>query len=241
MEKKIIGVIGGMGPIATSHYMELIIRMTDAEVDQEHLDMIIYNIPSIPDRTEYILDHSKPNPLPEIIRIGKKLEEAGADYLCMPCITAHNFAKTLEQEFTHPFINIVEETAAYLNNKGITKAGIMATDGTVHSGLFQKAFEKYGIEPVIPSPEMQKNVMHIIYQNVKANIPAELDRFESVEKELKANGAQAIILGCTELSLVKRDEKIGSGFLDGMEVLAQTTVRLCGCKVKEKYLELISE
>ena len=80
MEKKIIGVIGGMGPIATSHFMELVIRMTDAKVVQEHLDMIIYNIPSIPDRTEYILDHSKPDPLPEIIRIGHMLEKAGAEY-----------------------------------------------------------------------------------------------------------------------------------------------------------------
>ena len=160
----------------------------------------------------------------------------------MPCITAHYFADSLSKELNRPFINIVEETAAYLDRKGITKAGIMATDGTVSSGLFQKAFLKYGIEPVTPSKEQQKNVMHIIYQNVKANLPAEMDRFQSVEEELKEEkGAQAIILGCTELSLVKRDEKIGEGFLDGMEVLAQTTVRLCGGKVKEEYLELISE
>lgn len=240
MEKKIIGVIGGMGPIATSHYMELIIRMTDAVRDQEHLDMIIYNIPSIPDRTEYILDHSKPDPLPKIIRIGHMLEQAGAEYLCMPCITAHYFMDRLAHEFSCPFINIVAETAKYLHEEGIRKAGIMATDGTVHSGLFQKAFLEYGIEPVLPSKERQKDVMHIIYENVKANLPVEMDRFETVEKELKGNGAEAIVLGCTELSLVKRDEKIGTGFLDGMEVLAQRAVQLCGCKVKEEYQKLIT-
>ena len=240
MEKKIIGVIGGMGPIATSHFMELVIRMTDAKVDQEHLDMIIYNIPSIPDRTEYILDHSKPDPLPEIIRIGHMLEKAGAEYLCMPCITAHYFADRMRKEFSRPFINIVEETARYLYREGVRRAGIMATDGTVHSGLFQKAFEDYGIEPVLPSEERQKDVMHIIYKNVKANIPAEMDRFHKVEKELKSHGAEAIILGCTELSLVKRDENVGTGFIDGMEVLAQTAVKLCGCKVKEEYLQLIT-
>lgn len=240
MEKKIIGVIGGMGPIATSHFMELIIRMTEAKIDQEHLDMIIYNIPSIPDRTEFILDHSKPNPLPEIIRIGHMLEKEGVEYLCMPCITAHYFMNELEEAFSKPFINIVSETANYLDRKGIRKAGIMATDGTVSAGLFQNAFLKYGIEPVLPSPERQKDVMHIIYENVKANLPVEMDRFQNVELELKGNGAEAIILGCTELSLVKRDETIGSGFLDGMEVLAQTAVRNCGCKVKNEYLELIT-
>lgn len=240
MEKKIIGVIGGMGPIATSHFMELVIRMTDAKVDQEHLDMIIYNIPSIPDRTEFILDPSKPDPVPEIIRIGHMLERAGADYLCMPCITAHSFMDRLKREFSRPFINIVEETANYLYREGIRKAGIMATDGTVRSGLFQKAFEAYNIESCLPSEKRQMDVMHIIYQNVKANLPVELDRFQAVETELKETGAEAIILGCTELSLVKRDDPIGSGFLDGMEVLAQRAVKLCGCKVKEEYLQLIT-
>ena len=240
MDKKIIGVIGGMGPIATSHYMELIIRMTDAETDQEHLDMIIYNIPSIPDRTEYILDNSKPDPLPSIIQIGKKLEKAGADYLCMPCITAHSFAEQMTEAFAKPFINIVDETAAYLHEAGIKKAGIMATDGTMKEGLFQKAFLRYGIEPVTLSEERQKDVMHIIYQNVKANRKIEMDRFQNIKEELRQKGAEAIVLGCTELSLVKRDEEIGSGFLDAMEVLAQRTVLLCGCKVKEEYLKLIS-
>ena len=240
MDKKIVGVIGGMGPIATSHYMELIIRMTDAKTDQEHLDMIIYNIPSIPDRTDFIVDQSKPSPLPAIIMIGQALETSGADYLCMPCITAHYFIDSLNEAFTRPFINMVEETAAYLNSEGIRKAGIMATDGTVRSGLFQKAFLKYGIEPVLPSEDRQKDVMHIIYQNVKANLPVEMHRFQRVEEELKANGAEAIILGCTELSLVKRDEVIGHGFLDAMEVLARKTVMLCGCKVKEEYKQLIS-
>lgn len=240
MDKKLIGVIGGMGPIATSHYMELIIRMTDAKRDQEHLDMIIYNIPSIPDRTDYILDPSMPSPIPDIIEIGKKLEKAGAEYLCMPCITAHSFADQFEKEFHVPFINIVDATAKYLYQNGIRKAGIMATDGTMKSELFQKAFVQYEIEPVIPSKEGQKDVMHIIYEDVKANNPVEMDRFERVSEELRENGAEAIVLGCTELSLAKRDERIGHGFLDAMEVLAFNTVDLCGCRVKEEYRQLIS-
>lgn len=240
MEKKVIGVIGGMGPIATSHYIELIIRMTDAKEDQDHLDMIIYNTASVPDRTSYILDPAKPSPLPDLIRIGKQLEGDGADYLCMPCVTAHYFAKELCSEFTVPFINILTETAAYLQKHSITKAGIMATDGTVQSGLFQDALLQYGITPVLPSKDRQKDIMHLIYHNVKEYQPVETDRFQRAETELKENGAEVILLGCTELSLVKRDTQIGSGFLDVMDVLAQSTIRLCGGKLKEAYENLIT-
>ena len=100
--KKVLGVIGGMGPIATSFFMELVIKMTDASSDQEHLDMIIYNIPSIPDRTSYILDHNRQNPLPVILDIARKLEEQGAEFLAMPCCTAHYFQKELETSIRKP-------------------------------------------------------------------------------------------------------------------------------------------
>ena len=90
MEEKItLGVIGGLGPIATAHFMELIIRMPEADTDQEHLDMIIYNRPSIPDRTGYILDSTSPNPLPDMIRVGNALARQGAKRSAIPCMTAH--------------------------------------------------------------------------------------------------------------------------------------------------------
>lgn len=241
MEQKLtLGVIGGLGPIATAHFMELIIRMTQAHTDQEHLDMIIYNHPSIPDRTGYILDQTRPSPLPEMIRIGNALTRQGAGLIAIPCMTAHYFHEDLTRCIQTPIVHAIHETAAHLKAHGITRAGIMATDGTIRSRLFQRELEKHGITPLIPGPEGQKCVMDLIYDDIKANRPAGMDRFDFASRELWAQGAQAIILGCTELSLVKRDYPIGAGYLDAMEVLARRCVLSCGGKLKEEYQNLIS-
>ena len=240
-DKITLGVIGGLGPIATAHFMELVIRMTDADTDQEHLDMILYNRPSIPDRTSYILDQSKPNPLPEMIRTGNALARQGAKLIAIPCMTAHYFHRELTRYIEAPIVHAIHEVAAHLKKHGVTRAGIMATDGSIRSGLFQRELQKHGIEPIIPGEKGQKCVMSVIYDDVKANKPAEMDKFRFASDELRAQGAQAIILGCTELSLVKRDYAIGEGYLDAMEVLAQTCVLRCGGRLKEEYQELISK
>ena len=238
--KKVLGVIGGMGPIATAFFMELVIKMTDAATDQEHLDMIIYNIPSTPDRTSYILDHQQPNPLPVILDMAHKLEEQGVEFLAMPCCTAHYFQEDLERSLHKPFVNIIRATVCYLKERGIRRVGVMATDGTMNAGLFKRALCEQGMEIVCPSEERQKDVMHIIYNNVKSNLPADMTRFHRVGEELRNNGAQAIILGCTELSLVKRDYPVGAGYIDAMEVLAQKSLLACGAPLKKEFEELIT-
>ena len=240
-QKTTLGVIGGLGPIATAHFMELVIRMTEAHTDQEHLDMIIYNRPSIPDRTGYILDQTKPNPLPEMIRVGNALARQGAKLIAIPCMTAHYFHRELTRYIEAPIVHAIHETAAHLKKHGITKVGILATDGTIRSRLFQRELENHGMEVLIPSPQGQKCVMSVIYDDIKANRPADMEKFRFASDELRTQGAQAIILGCTELSLIKRDCQIGAGYLDAMEVLAQTCVLRCGGRLKEEYQELISK
>lgn len=240
-DMRTLGVIGGLGPIATAHFMELIIRMTEAQTDQEHLDMIIYNRPSIPDRTSYILDQSKPNPLPEMIRVGNTLARQGAKLIAIPCMTAHYFHRELTRYIEAPIVHAIHETAVHLKKHGITRAGIMATDGTIRSKLFQQELEKHGITPVIPGEKGQKCVMSVIYDDIKANRPAGMDKFDLAARDLREAGAQAIILGCTELSLVKRDCPIGAGYLDAMEVLARRCVLECGGRLKEEYQNLISK
>lgn len=240
-QKKVLGVIGGLGPIATAHFMELVIRMTDAQTDQEHLDMIVYSFPSIPDRTGYILDHTKPSPLPPMVAIGEKLAQQGADHIAIPCMTAHYFHEELSRGIPTPIINGIAETVGHLKENGITRVGIMATTGTIRTGLFRRELERQGLEPLIPSEPRQSDVMHLIYSNIKANRPAEMDRFHAVRRELQDMGAQAIILGCTELSLIKRDEDIGAGFIDAMEVLAQQSVIRCGGALKSEYNCLITK
>ncbi len=239
--KKQLGVIGGLGPLATAWFLELVIRMTDARTDQQHLDMILYNIPSIPDRTAYLLDSAKENPLPPMIRIGKALAAQGAECIAIPCVTAHYFLKELTREIPIPIIDAVGGTAAHLKENGVSAAGIMATDGTIATKLLQHALEKEGIQAVLPGVEDQKKVMDLIYQDIKADRPVDMEQFHGVSEDLRRRGAQVIILGCTELSLIKREQRIGPGFIDALEVLAQQSVLRCGGVLKEKYRCLISK
>lgn len=239
--RKILGVIGGLGPIATAHFMELVINMTDVSTDQQHLPMIVYNMPFIPDRTAYILDNSRENPLPAMAEIGHRLESQGADCIAIPCVTAHYFMDRLEAEISTPMINGVRETAVHLKEHGIKKVGIMATDGTIASGIFHRELEGQGLVPIAPGKDAQKCVMHLIFDNVKAGVPANMDAFATAVADLRAQGAEAIILGCTELSLIKRDHQIGAGFVDAMEVLARQSVLACDKPLKKEYACLITK
>lgn len=240
MKKKLLGVIGGLGPLATTHFMELVIGMTEADTDQDNVDMIVYNFPSIPDRTGYILGSNLRSPLPGLLTVGRSLARQGADYIAVPCMTAHFFYEELKAGIPAEIIHGIRETVGYLKSRGLTSAGIMATDGTLASNLFVRELIDAGILPVLPSEERQEDVMHLIYRNIKAGKPVEMDRFCSVEEELRAKGAQAIILGCTELSLIKRDHSLGPGFLDAMEVLARSAILKCGGKLKAEYNNLIT-
>ena len=237
---KTLGVIGGLGPMATAYYMELVIQMTDASCDQEHLNMIISSRPGTPDRTRYILGLSDENPAPVMIDAGRWLVAEGAEILAIPCITAHYFQKQLEEEIHTPVIHLIKETVHHMRDYGVRKAGIMATDGTIQSGLFQEELRLHGMEAVLPSAEAQKKVMHLIYDNVKAGRPPELELFREVKRELMAAGAEVIVLGCTELSIIKKMYPVGSGVLDAMEVLAREAVLRCGAPLKQEYDCLIT-
>ncbi len=236
---KSFGIIGGLGPMATAYLMELIVDMTDAKTDQEHIDAIIFNRPGVPDRTAYILDPSKPSPVPPMVDMAQKLENLGVCAIGTPCVTAHSFHEDLQSSVNVPFIHMVQETAAYLKAAGCKKAGIMATSGTVHMGLFQKALTDIGLDYALPDKAMQENVMSLIYDNVKAGIPADMDKFRAVSEALRSDGCDAVILGCTELSIIKRDNEIGPGYLDALEVLARAAILTCGKKVKTEYESLL--
>lgn len=239
MKKNVVGVIGGLGPLATAHFMELVIEMTEAKRDQENVDMIVYNFPSIPDRTGYILGSNLKSPLPGLRSVGLALAGQKVNCIAIPCVTAHYFHKELQAAIPVPILNGVSETVSLLKNNGIRKVGIMATDGTIRSGLLSRELDNGGIIPVIPSEERQADVMHLIYENVKAGKKPEMDRFYRVRQELMDCGAEVILLGCTELSLIKRDEAIGDGFLDIMEVLAREAVLRSGKRLKREYRDLL--
>lgn len=230
--RKTLGVIGGVGPLSTAYFMEVLINMTDAVTDQEHLDMIVLNHCEIPDRTAYILDSTKDNPLPMMLEDAKRLESLGCSAIVTPCNTAHYFYDELQAAVEVPFFNMIDETAAFLFSQGASRAGVMATNGTVATGLFQRALSSHGIEPVLPSVQNQQYVMDIIYDNIKAGKPVDFNKFKAVIGELRLNGCDHVILGCTELSILKRDFGLDGFFVDSLEVLCRCALKYFGKKIK---------
>jgi len=236
---KKLGIIGGLGPLATAYFYELVTDFTNITREQEHIEIIIHSRPAIPDRTAHILNPGLcPSPLPAIIETGKELAGLGCSVIAIPCVTAHCFYESYAAEIPADVIHMPRETAAELAGYGIKKAGIMATDGTVATGVLEDALTEYNIESVLPSPEKQKMVMDLIYNCVKMGRPLDMNEFAAVSDELHNGGAQVVILGCTELSLAKR-ESIGHGYIDVMEVLAKRCVQRCGGSVRSKYNILI--
>lgn len=226
-DRKTLGVIGGVGPLSTAYFMEVLINKTDVKTDQEHIDMIVLNDCKIPDRTAYILDNTKESPVEYMQEDARKLQKYGCDLIVTPCNTAHYFIKELQSVVDIPIINMIEETALYLKRENIQKVGIMATTGTIMTQLFQTALKNQGIVPVIPNEQNQLNVMSIIYDEVKANKPIDLNKFKSVVGELRLDGCEKIILGCTELSVLKKEYSLNDFYVDSLEVLSEVVILKC--------------
>lgn len=230
-----LGVIGGLGPMATAYYMELVVRMTDVSRDQDHPEIVVMNVPTIPDRTAYILGVSQESPVPTMIALGKQMAQLGVGMIATPCVTAHYFHDALQQGIGLPVIHVIDATAQLLRDAGISKVGLMATDGTVDSGIFQKKLEEAGIQTVLPDGPEQAGVMALIYDQVKAGIPGDLALFARIRDSLRDRGAQVVILGCTELSLLKKQQDLGDGILDVLDVLAKASVQAVGKPVRQEY------
>ena len=232
MDKKTIGIIGGMGPMATADLFAKIINLTDAKKDSEHIHILIDNNPQIPDRTSAIL-HGTDSPLPHLINSANRLKEAGADFLIIPCITSHGFYDELVANVDIPILNIVEETAKYLESNSIKKAVLLATDGTRHTNVFGKIFKKFDIELLYPSDAVQADLMSMIYSGIKAG--AETFDSSSVNAELDKlidGGAEAVILGCTELPLAAKLYGINGNLVDPTTVLAKAAIIKAGYSIK---------
>lgn len=230
-----LGIIGGLGPLATAYFLELIATVVKASSDQEHPEFLLYNNPTVPDRTDFILGKSESDPLPDIVSAGKALCSLGADVLAIPCITAHYFHSEIESGVGVPVIHGIKDVAEVLIRMKIGRVGIMATDGTINSGLFQNELEGRGIEVICPCESHQNKVMSLIYNDIKSGHRPDMGDFECVYNSLKKCGAEVIILGCTELSLIKRFYSVPDDCIDVMEVLAVSAVRACGKDVRDEY------
>lgn len=229
MNDKIIGIIGGMGPEATANFYLKIIKATKAGKDQEHFRVIIDSNPKVPDRTEAILGRGE-SPVEGLVQAAKNLELLGVDTACIPCITSHYFIEEVQSRVNYPIINALEEVRKHMLSlypEG-TKTGILATDGTIKTGLFQKYLDHSQV--IYPSPFSQtEKVMKAIYgeKGIKrGNTRGEpLQLLVEAAGELMEKGADVLIMGCTEIGLVLRPRHIPKPLIDPMEVMARAVVR----------------
>lgn len=230
-----LGIIGGMGPMATQLLYKRIIEKTDAACDQEHIDMIILNHSTIPDRTTAIKNGNTNDVFSLLFEDAKMLQNNGVTAIAIPCNTSHYFWEELQKKIDIPIINMVRKTVERIKNTNpnIKKIGLLATDGTVFAGIYKKECKRLGIECINPNDEIQKTVMSIIYEQIKVGEKGSIEDFSKIDEFLKASGCEAAILACTELSCFRENHGLSDYYVDALEVLADEAITLSGGKIRE--------
>lgn len=232
MRKKVLGIIGGMGPLATADLYRKIAEHTDAAADQEHPRTVIDSNTDIPDRTAALL-HGGDDPTPELVRSARRLVSIGAEVLLIPCNTAHCFYDGVAAAVDVPILHMIALTRDALIARGVTVAGLLATDGTVQSGIYQDAFAGSGVTLLVPDAADQAAVMDIVYNGVKAgDLARDAAPFRRACENLLARGAQTLILGCTELPPAFELYHLDYPAADPTLELALAAIRASGCKTK---------
>ena len=214
--------------MSTVYFYEMLTKHTVAHCDQDHLDIVISSRATTPDRTAYILGQSHEDPFAVMEQDARMLVQYGATLLAIPCNTAHYFYDRLARCLPVPVLNMVQLTVRQAKAMGCTRLGILATTGTVASGTYQAVCEAEGLSWAVPSPARQSALMEIIYCQIKQGQRADMARFMEIADELRAAGCQQAVLGCTELSLVKRDEHLDNFFIDSTEVICRHALLACG-------------
>lgn len=228
-QKPVLGILGGLGPAASCYLYQMLIDHTPAQKDQDHIDVILSSRASTPDRTAFITGESQADPLPVMLRDAQSLVDYGATVLAIPCNTAHYFYERIADAVPVPVLNMPALVAEEAKARGCQRLGILATDGTLLSETYQLVCKAQGLPWAQPAPEHQRAVMDIIYGQIKQGHRADMAAFAATVDDLKVQGCTHAVLGCTELSLVKRDEHLPDGFfIDSTEVLCRASLRACG-------------
>ena len=229
-----VGVLGGLGPAATVHFMGRVVDLTVAARDQDHVDMLVWQHGSIPDRTAYLLGEGE-SPEEALVADVVALERAGARFVAIPCNTAVVWVEQMRAAVSIEVLDTVAETVAAAQRAvpGLRRLGLLATDGTVRAGTYAGAVAAAGVDLVLPEPEVQREVMTVIYDGVKAGMPVPRDRFDALVEHLRERGAEAVALGCTELSVLAEDLGVDDPtVVDSIDALARTVVRRAGATLR---------
>ena len=227
MEQK-LGLLGCMGPQAPQVFYQFVLDRTDAVRDQDHLPALILSDTKVPDRTRAILSGETEELYQRLLGDARLLARCGCTAIAIPCNTSHYFVDRLQGEVEVPILHMIRETARELARQGKKRPGILATDGTIQTGLYQKECAAVGMEAVAPNPESQKLVMSIIYDEIKQGEQGSREKFAQIDRSIRRAGCDCAILACTELSVFSTYHNLPPFYLDAMAVLAERAVTLCG-------------
>lgn len=226
-----LGVIGGMGPLATVKFYDKIVLNTEAHNDNEHIDLIVLNHSTMPDRTKCIIENKDTEFLNEIKKDLEILERIGIDIVAIPCNTSHYFYDEFKNFTNLRIINMIEETILEIKRRGIKQVAVFGTLGTINSKVYNKYAKKNGIEVKELSLEDKKTVMDIIYKIKETNNLESKDFVEILNRY--CNDKTIGIIACTELSLLAIPENLNT--IDALDVLVNKSIEYSGAKIKNKY------
>lgn len=225
--KNFFVILGGMGTLATTNFLNDMNKIYRPNKDQEYLNYLVFNHASIPDRTSYILDKNNENPLEYLKEDILQAEKMNPDFFVMTCNTAHYFYNELSKTTKVPFINIIElvkEELLKLDKN--SKIGLFATEGTIRSGLFKKPVLESGLEILENSKNLQKRINEILYDDVKARGIVDIEKYHKVLETFIEDGASHIILGCTEVSYINSlDTNRTYPIIDSEKLLVNKTIK----------------
>lgn len=226
MMDKIVGVIGGLGPKATLDFYSKVVNQTHANRDQDHLQVIINSNPKIPNRHSSIAG-TGPSCIPSLIDSARSLERAGADFLVMVCNTAHAYEDVIASATNIPFISIITESvkSCIAKEPRAGRIGLLAADGCLEAGLYQKKFASFGIETVCPTQINQARLMSLIYR-IKANEtgPELKAQMQEITQSLVDQGAEVILAACTEVPLVLSTAEVTCPLVNSTDALVDAAI-----------------
>ncbi|UQS86731.1 amino acid racemase [Nicoliella spurrieriana] len=228
--KHFFSIIGGMGTQATESYLHLLNQRTPAHHDQDYLNYILVNHATVPDRTAYILDHTKPNPLPDLLEDIKQQSLLKPDFFTLPCNTAHYFYDQLQAATDVPILHMPREAVEQIKISYPTakRVGLIATNGTLHDGVYDHEIQAAGFEVVKPTAEIRDETMNLIYHDIKENGTVNANRYHHILAQMvNTLKSDIVILGCTELSVAQ--EQAGNHsypVMDAQSVLVDRTIEL---------------
>ena len=226
---KVLGVLGGMGPLASAQFMLRLTLLTPASRDQDHIPAVLWSDPRVPDRTRG-RGAGGDDPLPWLLRGIEGLKRAGCGAIAIPCNTAHGWYDAMREAAGMPILHIVDAAAAELRRCGIGPAtiGVMGTQGTLDMRLYQDRLHSQGWDCIVPTDDEMATRVTPAIAEVKANRVAEAYApLAEVVNRLAARGAVAVVLGCTEIPLgiqAGPQERLNVPVIDTIDALARAAI-----------------